>query len=85
MAGRRTWDQRRGRSGFGPADAQDGAASDWSGFRSAGPGKFSVENLAVNEQVADRLDDRMELLNAFDRLRRDFDSNRLIEGPATAF
>ena len=41
--------------------------------------EFSVENLAVNEQVADRLDDRRALLNAFDRLRRDVDSNRLIE------
>ena len=43
---------------------------------------FSVENLAVNEQVADRLDDRMALLNAFDRLRRDVDSTRLIAASA---
>ncbi len=40
---------------------------------------FSVKNLSVDEHVADRLDDRMALLNAFDRLRRDVDSNRLIE------
>ena len=39
---------------------------------------FSVKNLSVDEHVADRLDDRMALLNAFDRLRRDVDSNRLI-------
>ena len=40
---------------------------------------FSVKNLSVDEQVADRLDDRMALLKAFDRLRRNVDSNRLIE------
>lgn len=40
---------------------------------------FSVANLAVHEHVAGRLDDRVSLLNAFDQLRRDVDSNRQIE------
>ena len=40
---------------------------------------FSVANLAVHEQVVQRLDERKSLLNAFDRFRREVDSNRQIE------
>ena len=32
---------------------------------------FSVANLQVHEQVADRLDDRMSLLKSLDQFRRD--------------
>ena len=39
---------------------------------------FAVANLAVNQQVADRLDDRLSLLRAFDSMRRHFDSNQQI-------
>jgi hypothetical protein len=35
---------------------------------------FKVENLEVDQRLGDRLDDRMTLLNGFDRLRRDVDN-----------
>lgn len=40
---------------------------------------FSVANLAVHEQLAARLDDRISLLNAFDQFRRDVDANQQVE------
>ena len=40
---------------------------------------FSVANLTVHEQVAHRLAERTSLLAAFDRFRRDVDSNRQFE------
>lgn len=39
--------------------------------------KFEVKNLSIKSEVADRLDDRMNLLQGFDRLRRDIDSNKV--------
>ena len=41
--------------------------------------KFEVKNLTISPAIADRLDDRMELLRKFDRIRRDIDSNNVFD------
>lgn len=38
---------------------------------------FEVKNLTLHPDLADRLDDRLHLLQSFDRLRRDIDSNQV--------
>jgi hypothetical protein len=40
--------------------------------------KFEVKNLTLHPDLADRLDDRMHLLQGLDRLRRDLDSSKLM-------
>lgn len=40
---------------------------------------FKIENLGVSEQVAARLDDRMQLLGAFDQLRRGVDRSSVTD------
>ncbi|MCH2126741.1 MAG: DUF1501 domain-containing protein [Pirellulaceae bacterium] len=40
--------------------------------------QFEVANIALEEQVATRLDDRMRMLRSFDQLRRDVDANQQI-------
>lgn len=39
--------------------------------------KFEVKNLILHPDLANRLDDRMHLLQGFDRLRRDIDSSNV--------
>ena len=39
---------------------------------------FKIENLTINESMADRLQDRISLLRGVDNLRRDIDANKTI-------
>ena len=39
---------------------------------------FKIENLGVDKAVADRLDDRVKLLGAFDNLRRGMEKNQMM-------